>query len=102
MPNLSISAFEALTSLPSGTFTGRSEGRRYAVSVVIFNKGKSRKLVAEQLGGGDYVGLNGYDLMAGSMLIPCEMPPGKIVSFLLDLTVEIKSDCTSALNARPE
>ena len=102
MPDRSISAFEVLTSLPSGTFIGGSGGCRYSVSAPIFNNGKPRKLVAEQLGGGDDVSLNGYDLMAGSMLIPCEMLLDKIVSFLLDLTVEIKPDCTFALNARPE
>ena len=42
------------------------------------------KLVAEELGGGDYISLNFYDLTNGPALYPCEMPAGKVIAFLRD------------------
>ncbi len=82
----SLDAFEtALERLPSGTFTGRSQHRRYIVTKTTFCGGKSVKLVAEELGGTDYISLNFYRLQSGARLFPCEMSTRKIFDFMTTL-----------------
>lgn len=71
-----------LAALPIGTSTGTAHGRRYVATRSIFNNGRSAKLVAEELGGPDYISLNFYDLAAGPLLYPCEMPAEKVMAFL--------------------
>ena len=81
-----VSAFEtALLTLPSGTFTGTAQTRHYIVTKTLFSTGKSIKLVAEELGGLDYISLNFYRLARGSRLYPCEMSTEKVTQFVLNL-----------------
>lgn len=77
-----------LAALPEGTFNGTAHGRRYVVTKSSFSGGKSVKLVAEELGGTDYISLNWYDLKTGGALRPCEMPESKVRAFVdaLDVT----------------
>lgn len=75
----------ALAALPLGTFKGTAMGRRYVVTKSAYAGGKSIKLVAEELGGTDYISLNWYDLAAGQRLKPCEMPAAKVTAFVLAL-----------------
>ena len=75
----------ALTALPLGTFQGMAHGRRYVVTKTRFNGGRSVKLVAEELGGPDYISLNWYDTARGGALRPCEMPAEKVTAFVLGL-----------------
>ncbi len=77
-----LAAFDAL---PTGTFRGASDARRYVVTKSAQVGGRSWKLVAEQLGGGDYISLNLYLTKAGARLRPCEMPTEKVVEFVLAL-----------------
>lgn len=77
-----LTAFDAL---PLGTFTGVYSGRRYVVTRTDFSGGAAQKLVAEALGGGDYISLNLYRLASGARLKPCEMPQAKVVAFVLGL-----------------
>ncbi|MEX0369594.1 MAG: hypothetical protein AB3N09_03125 [Tateyamaria sp.] len=72
----------ALAALPDGTFQGRAHGRRYVVTKSRFAQGKAVKLVAEELGGTDYISLNWYALASGGRLKPCEMPPAKVRAFV--------------------
>ena len=73
----------ALDALPDDTVTGRYAGRRYAATKSVFNDGKSLKLVAEELGGRDYISLNLYRLASGARLYPCEMSAEKVTDFVL-------------------
>ena len=66
-----------LSALPLGTTTGTAKGKRYIATRSLFNNGRSTKLVAEELGGSDYISLNYYELTAGPGLYPCEMPAEK-------------------------
>ncbi|WP_299850428.1 hypothetical protein [uncultured Roseovarius sp.] len=77
-----LTAFDAL---PLGSFTGEFNGRRYVVTRQDFSGGQSQKLVAEELGGNDYISLNLYRLASGARLKPCEMPARKVVDFVLNL-----------------
>ena len=74
---------DAFDALPQGTFTGMSGGRRYIVNRSDFAGGAAQKLVAEELGGSDYISLNLYRLASGTLLKPCEMPEAKVVAFVL-------------------
>ena len=81
-----LSAFDAL---PFGTFTGITEGgRRYVCVKSGFAGGASQKLVAEELGGTDYISLNLYRTKAGALLRPCEMPEAKVIAFVRHLVVD--------------
>ncbi|WP_299610539.1 hypothetical protein [uncultured Tateyamaria sp.] len=71
-----------LTALPDGTFFGIARGRRYVATKSSYANGKSIKLVAEELGGTDYISLNWYDLGSGARLKPCEMPEAKVRAFV--------------------
>ena len=83
-----ISQFNAL---PVGTFYGESAGKRYVVSRTSFANAKAWKLVAEELGGGDYISLNLYLPHSGAVLRPCEMPEQKVIDFVLGLKVQYEN-----------
>ena len=73
---------QRLAALPIDTSTGTAHNKRYVATRSLFNNGRSTKLVAEELGGNDYISLNFYDLTAGPGLFPCEMPADKVIAFL--------------------
>ena len=75
-----LSAFDAL---PEGVFRGQAHGRRYLVNRAI--AGSRQSLVAEELGGRDYISFNLYRLVSGPRLKPCEMPNEKVIDFILAL-----------------
>lgn len=77
-----------LDAIPHGTSRGRAFDRAYVVTRSLFNNGKSTKLVAEELGGTDYISLNLYTLKKGPQLFPCEMPAEKVIRFLRAYTPE--------------
>lgn len=78
-----LAAFDAaLRQLPAGTFTGTAKERRYIVTKSTFNGGRSVKLVAEELGGSDYISLNLYRLKDAPRLFPCEMSRAKVMDFV--------------------
>ena len=60
----------ALAALPTGTFTGTADGRRYVVTKIAFARNRAIKLVAEERGGSDYISLNWYALTSGGLLRP--------------------------------
>ncbi len=78
---------EAFNALPLGTFNGVAHGRRYVITRQDFAGGASQKLLAEELGGSDYISLNVYRLASGARLKPCEMPEEKVVRFVLGLQI---------------
>lgn len=65
-----------------------AEGRRYVVTKSCFAQARSWKLVAEELGGPDYISLNLYRTAKGGQLRPCEMPEAKVIRFVLALVPE--------------
>lgn len=78
----SRSFINALNALPSGSTTGHYKGRKYVASKTSSVGGKSVKLVAEELGGRDYISLNLYFLSDAAQLYPCEMSREKVISFI--------------------
>lgn len=84
-----------LAALPIGTSTGTAQGKRYVATRSLFNNGRSTKLVAEELGGSDYISLNFYDLTAGPGLYPCEMPAEKVIAFLRSYTPDPIKDAST-------
>lgn len=77
-----------ITALPLGTFTGTANGKRYVTTHSRFSAGRAAKLVAEELGGSDYISLNLYELQSGARLYPCEMPAAKVIAFVRSLVPE--------------
>jgi len=58
------------------------KSKKYGISKSTFNKGKSVKLYAEELGGNDFVSFNYYITKGKEILKPCEMQEAKVVDFL--------------------
>ncbi len=56
--------------------------RKFSLSKKLFNKGKSMKVFAEELGGNDFFSANYYLTQKGGVLKPCEMPSEKVIDFL--------------------
>jgi hypothetical protein len=79
------------SALPVGTFYGVSAGKRYVVSRIPFAQHKAWKLVAEELGGTDYISLNLYLPRSGPLVRPCEMPEQKVIDFVLGLSVQYEN-----------
>lgn len=81
-----LAAFDAL---PLGGYGGTYEGRRYRIVKSQFACARSQKLVAEELGGADYISLNLYRLATGEALLkPCEMPAEKVRDFVLGVAAD--------------
>lgn len=79
---------KALDALPAGTSRGYYKSRPYHISKTCFAGGKSIKLVAEELGGRDYISLNLYRPASGPLLKPCEMPADKVIAFVTGVTIQ--------------
>lgn len=77
----------AFSALPTGTHRATFDSKSYVFSKSKFNAGKSWKLVAEELGGTDYISMNLYDLAGGPRLYPCEMSAEKVITFVCGMVV---------------
>jgi hypothetical protein len=73
----------AWDTLPIGHFNGVYDGRRYGVTRTVRANGRQGWLWAEELGGTDRISGNLYRLKSGARLKPCEMPPDKVIAFVL-------------------
>jgi len=73
---------EKIKTLPIGYSEVMYNNRKYGVTRVDFNKGKSYKIYAEELGGTDFISLNYYSTNNKESLKPCEMPEVKVIDFL--------------------
>ncbi|MBT8313507.1 MAG: peptide methionine sulfoxide reductase [Maribacter sp.] len=59
--------------------------RKYGVTRSNFNKGRSIKVFAEELGGNDVISLNFYITATSESLKPCEMHEQKVIDFLMNI-----------------
>ena len=80
-------AVARLRALPEGAFTARIGPRRWNARKTVLARGRSLKIVAEELGGPGYVSANLYLLAEGPRLYPCEMPAERVLAFLRDAVV---------------
>lgn len=74
---------KAWDALPSGSFEGLFQSRRYGVTKTERSGGRQAWLWAEERGGPDRVSANLYRLNSGAQLKPCEMPADKVIDFVL-------------------
>lgn len=71
-----------IKALPLGTSKGSADGKRYIATRSSFSQGRATKLVAEELGGNDYISMNLYEPATGPQLYPCEMSSDKVIAFV--------------------
>lgn len=71
-----------LNQIQEGYSEGIYNNNKYGITKTIFNKGKSIKLYAEELGGNDFISLNYYITKSKDLLKPCEMPEAKVIDFM--------------------
>jgi len=74
-----------IRQLPEGYSEAVYLGHKYGLSKATFNKGRSYKLYAEQLGGNDFISFNYYCTGKQEILKPCEMTTQKVVHFLTNM-----------------
>lgn len=68
--------------IPLGYSEVSYQNRTYGLTRTDFNKGKSLKIFAEELGGNDFISFNYYITSQDDILKPCEMPSQKVTDFL--------------------
>ncbi len=71
-----------IKDLPEGYSEGMYMKKKYGITKASFNKGKSFKVYAKELGGTDFISLNYYLTSTEEKLKPCEMPDEKVLHFL--------------------
>ena len=74
---------KAWDALPTGTFEGLYQSRRYGVTKTERSGGRQGWIWAEERGGSDTISANLYRLQSGAKLKPCEMPAEKVFDFVL-------------------
>lgn len=71
-----------ILTLPKGYSKVLYQDKTYGVTRTDFNKGKSIKLFAKELGGKNFISLNYYITSKEELLKPCEMSKQKVIHFL--------------------
>ena len=79
-----------LNRVNEGYSEGYFNSKKYGITKTTFNKGKSIKFYAEELGGNDFVSLNYYITNTEELLKPCEMEEQKVIHFLQNVEIVIK------------
>ncbi len=82
-----FSILESILKLPNGYSEGIYQNKKYGITRASFNKEKSFKVYAEELGGTDFISLNFYRTSKGDQLKPCEMSSQKVIHFLQHVKV---------------
>ena len=77
-----LTILNKIKQFPVGYSFAEYNGKKYGITRTDFNKGKSYKVLAQELGGTDLSSLNYYVTKSGDSLKPCEMPGQKVVHFL--------------------
>ena len=76
-----------INKIPIGYTKGIYKDRTYGIEKTVFNKGRSIKIYAKELGGNNFISLNYYITDQKSHLKPCEMPEEKVIDFLKNVNV---------------
>ncbi|MEM7659100.1 MAG: peptide methionine sulfoxide reductase [Bacteroidota bacterium] len=79
---------EQVKGLPAGYSEGWFAGKRFRVARSDFSAGRSIKVLAEELGGTNFISFNAYLLKGQWVLKPCEMPAEKVLAFLAGFELE--------------
>ena len=79
-----------LNRVDEGYSEGYYNSKKYGMTKTTFNKGKSIKFYAEELGGNDFVSLNYYITNSKELLKPCEMAEQKVIHFLQNVEIQSK------------
>jgi len=77
-----------LIHLNNGAYDVFAFNKRYLLRKETQLDGKLIKLYAEELGGNDFISLNYYPQLQNGLLKPCEMPPEKVIEFILELKIK--------------
>ena len=73
---------QRILAIPLGYSHVLFQNRKYGVTRSDFNKGKSCKVYAKELGGNDFISFNFYITDKMEKLNPCEMPEAKVITFI--------------------
>lgn len=73
--------------LPIGYSEVIYENKKYGLTRTDFNRGKSIKIYAKELGGKNFISLNYYIISKRELLKPCEMSDQKVIHFLKNLEI---------------
>jgi len=80
-----MSLLKYIQLIPQGYSTVLYRQKKFGVNRTDFNSGKSIKVLAEELGGNDFISMNYYITSTSESLKPCEMPKQKVIHFLKNM-----------------
>ncbi|MCP4975210.1 MAG: peptide methionine sulfoxide reductase [Maribacter sp.] len=82
-----MSLLDYIKLIPKGYSEVLYRQRKYGVTRTDFNRGRSIKVFAEELGGNDLISMNYYITNTSENLKPCEMTARKVIDFIMKLSI---------------
>lgn len=77
-----------LQKLPIGYTKVIFHYKAYGLTRSNFNKGKSIKVYARELGGNNFISFNYYTIKGKGVVKPCEMPLEKVAYFMENIIIQ--------------
>lgn len=77
-----------LQKLPVGYIKVIFNHKAYGLTRSNFNKGKSIKVYAQELGGNNFISFNYYTIHGKGVVKPCEMPLQKVTYFIENIMIQ--------------
>ena len=80
-----MSLLKHIQLIPQGYSEVLYKQKKYGLTKTDYNSGKSIKVLAEELGGNDFISMNYYITSTSESLKPCEMPKQKVIHFIKNI-----------------
>jgi hypothetical protein len=80
-----MSLLKYIQLIPKGYSEVLYQQKKYGVTKIDYNSGKSIKVFAKELGGNDFISMNYYITSTSESLKPCEMPKQKVIHFMKNI-----------------
>jgi hypothetical protein len=80
-----MSLLKYIQLIPKGYSEVLYKQKKYGLTKTDYNSGKSIKVLAEELGGNDFISMNYYITSTSESLKPCEMPKQKVIHFIKNI-----------------
>lgn len=77
-----------LQKLPEGYTKVIFNHKTYGLTLSNFNRGKSVKVYAKELGGNNFISFNYYTINGRGVVKPCEMPLQKVTYFMENIIIQ--------------
>jgi len=80
-----MSLLKYIQLIPKGYSEVLYKQKKYGLTKTDYNSGKSINVLAEELGGNNFISMNYYITSTSESLKPCEMPKQKVIHFMKNI-----------------